>query len=146
MFFSRNCLSVDQARTISPRLLAHLGDAVFHLFERERKLLTAATVSQLHRVSSMRATARAQAQLLDMLSDLLTEQEADLVRRARNIKPQRQKRAEQASYRKSTAFEALLGYLYVTDTGRLKQILALTLTEDCKGSPGAELPNLKDRL
>jgi ribonuclease-3 family protein len=129
MFFSVTTLPLEQVNAMSPRLLAHLGDAVFHLYERERELITAETVSQLHRTASRRASAAAQADLLDRLLPRLTLAEQDIVRRARNIKPQRQHRTEQASYRKSTAFEALLGYLYLTDAARLKEILDLTMVE-----------------
>jgi ribonuclease-3 family protein len=132
MLFSSTPLTDSQLRNVSPRLLAHIGDAVFHLYERERELLSAATVSDLHRTTSRRASAGAQAGLLNELSGKLTEVEADIVRRARNIKPQRQKRTDQAAYRKSTAFEALIGYLYLTDSVRLKQILEWTLPNEPK--------------
>ena len=131
MLFSGKSLPQAQARAISPRLLAHVGDAVFHLYERE--LTSAATVSQLHRITTLRANTQAQAQLLDKLSESLTEEESDLVRRARNIKPHKQHRTQQAAYRKATAFEALLGYLYLTDQDRLKQLLDLTLPDSSKG-------------
>jgi ribonuclease-3 family protein len=127
MLFTATELSESEAGAIPPRLLAHIGDAVFHLYERERELQSASTVSQLHQATTRRASAAAQADLLDLLADRLRPHEQDLVRRARNIKPQRQHRSDQAVYRKSTAFEALIGYLYLTDGSRLKQLLDWTL-------------------
>jgi ribonuclease-3 family protein len=59
----------------------------------------------------------------------LTEKELDIIRRARNVKVSQARRADQAIYRLSTAFEALLGYLYLTDIERLKEVLALTVQE-----------------
>lgn len=137
MFFTQASLPPFEAQQVSPRLLAHLGDAVFDLFERERELMSATTVSGLHKTITLRANAAAQADILDRIAERLTAEESDVVRRARNIKPQRQKRTDQGVYRKSTAFEALLGYLYLTDTDRLHQVLAMTLRELPKSSAGA---------
>ena len=52
------------------------------------------------------------------------------MRRARNLKVGNFKKVDQSVYRQATAFEALIGYLYVTDMERLKQILAITDAED----------------
>ncbi|HEY9789040.1 MAG TPA: ribonuclease III domain-containing protein [Candidatus Obscuribacterales bacterium] len=138
MLFTASELSESEAGVIEPRLLAHIGDAVFHLYERERELQSAQTVSQLHMATTRRASAAAQADLLDSLAERLRPKEQDLVRRARNIKPQRQHRNDQAAYRKSTAFEALIGYLYLTDGQRLKQLLDWTLPEGSKSAPSLE--------
>ena len=124
-FFAGVSVPTKRVAEISPRLLAHLGDAVFHLFERERDILKAGSVQELHRKA--RVDANAQAQLLDALKGELSVAELEIVRRARNVKPTASRRAEQASYRKATAFEALLGYLYLTNQARLRQLLALTL-------------------
>jgi ribonuclease-3 family protein len=109
------------------RLLAHLGDAVFHLYEREREILFAVSAKELHNRVVLRVNADMQAKLLDQVMGSLNEAEADIVRRARNIKATGSRRPNQANYRKSTAFEALLGYLYLTDQSRMKEILSITL-------------------
>lgn len=129
MLFSQSFIPTADVRAMSPRLLAYIGDAVFHLFEREREILSAATASQMHRNSTKRASAKGQATLLDLIEPELSEEEADIVRRARNLKsPQR--RANQAEYRRATAFEALVGYLYLTDGARLQLILQRTVISD----------------
>ncbi len=107
-------------------LLAHLGDAVFHLYERERAIFSAGTAKEMHGRVNKRVNAEKQADLLDAISEHLSERELDLVRRARNIKASNLKRALQAVSRKATAFEALLGYLYLEDPTRLRYILDLT--------------------
>ena len=107
-------------------LLAHLGDAVFHLFEREKEIFNAGTAKQMHKRVNSRVNAEKQAELLDLLTTYLNDQELDLVRRARNMKASRDKRAVQAVSRKATAFEALLGFLYLEDQLRLRYILSLT--------------------
>lgn len=129
MLFTGTSLPASEAGLISPRLLAHLGDAVFHLYERERQLIGQGvpTVSHLHKVTTQRTNADAQAKLLDVISPSLTAAESEVVRRARNIKPQRQHRSDQSVYRKSTAFEALIGYLYLTAPARLHELLELSL-------------------
>lgn len=114
--------SLDQ---LSLRQLALLGDAVFHLFERERELLLTSSACQMHRRA--RVSAKAQAELLHQLSPALTDKEKDIVRRARNMKPAHYKASDQSEYRRATAFEALLGYLYLSDENRLIEILMLTL-------------------
>ncbi len=130
MIFAGRMLQDNEARLISPRLLAHLGDAVFHLFEREREILSAASVADLHRKTVRRACAANQALLLDIIVGRLKESEAEIVRRARNIKSPGQRKAGQDAYRKSTAFEALIGYLYLTDRSRLAEILNWTTGQE----------------
>lgn len=120
-------------RELSPRLLANLGDAVFELFERERQVTVSRNAEKMHKKVQTRVNAVTQALILDQLLEHLDEEEYDIVRRARNVKPNTYRKIDQASYRKSTAFEALVGYLYLTNPQRLKEILFLTV-------------NLKDKL
>lgn len=118
----------DQAilREIPLRVLAHLGDAVLDLFEREHKLIESVSAKQLHKNVTARVSAASQAQILDKISEKLTENELDLVRRARNVKVSGRHRSSQNIYRKATAFEALIGFLHLCDQDRLKEILILT--------------------
>lgn len=109
-------------------ILAHLGDAVFDLHERERQVLHATSTRQLHGKVVLRVSAGKQAELLDTIVPHLTDEEQELVRMARNLKPSGYRKAGQAAYRKSTAFEALIGFLYLTDKARLRQVFEWTLT------------------
>jgi len=117
-------LSESEARLIPLRMLAHLGDAVFHLHEREREILTSVSARQLHDKATSRVKAVKQAELLDLIENKLTETEADIVRRARNLKPAGYRKVGQSAYRKATAFEALVGFLYLCDPVRLDEIFA----------------------
>jgi ribonuclease III family protein len=119
-------LSEEQIRNLPLRLLAHLGDAVFHLFERERQITSSGSARQLHQKSTLTVSAKHQAELLSKLSEVLTASESELVRRARNLKPSGYRKSGQNAYRQATAFEALLGYLYLQDQKRLKEILNWT--------------------
>lgn len=117
-------------KEIDLRSLAHLGDAVFELHERERELLQQATVKSLHNKVVGRVNSKEQARLLVKLKPLLTEAEQDIVRRARNLKVSGFRRnVEQSVMRQATAFEALIGFLYLTDEARLQDLLALTSQE-----------------
>ncbi|MBK8222453.1 MAG: Mini-ribonuclease 3 [Candidatus Obscuribacter sp.] len=117
-------------KEIDLRSLAHLGDAVFELHERERELLQQATVKSLHNKVVGRVNSKEQARLLVNLKPLLTEAEQDIVRRARNLKVSGFRRnVEQSVMRQATAFEALIGFLYLTDEARLQELLELTSQE-----------------
>lgn len=96
---------------------------------------------QIH--SRARVNAESQADLLNALLPELTPDEQELVRRARNLKATGTRRSDQGSYRLATAFEALLGYLYLHDSARLTQILQLTLHEALQPGAGAEFDNEK---
>lgn len=73
--------------------------------------------------------AKAQADTLEKLQEHLTEAEKEIVRRGRNVQNHHvAKNANVADYAMSTAFEALIGYLYLTkQDARLKEILDLCI-------------------
>ena len=59
--------------------------------------------------------------LLD--SGFLTESEIDIVRRGRNMKTHKSpKNCDAVTYKYSTGFEVLIGYLYVNNKGRLYEV------------------------
>ncbi len=129
MFFdSRYPMERRELNELPLRVVAQLGDAVFELFERERELLDSHSAENLHSKVVKRVNAQAQAQILDRLGEHLSDNEKDIVRRARNLKPSYSRRNDQHNYRKSTAFEALIGYLYLSDRDRLAEILTLSLS------------------
>ena len=127
-WFLGNPLPCNKAADVPLRLLAHLGDAVFHLYEREREVASTNSVSQMHKRA--RVNALQQCELLNLVLPRLTETEKEIVRRARNIKPGGYRKIDQTTYRQATAFEALLGYLYIENQTRLKEVLALTAPSD----------------
>ncbi len=115
-----------EASLVPLRILAHLGDAVFDLFERQREVLSTATARQLHSKVASRVSAGAQSALLAQLAPHLSSDETEIVRMARNLKPSGYRKMGQSSYRAATAFEALIGYLYLSDPERLRELLELT--------------------
>jgi ribonuclease-3 family protein len=66
------------------------------------------------------------------LLTILTEEELGVFKRARNAKKTtRAKHASVSQYNKSTGFEALVGYLYLTgQEERLKQIVSFEVQEE----------------
>lgn len=80
----------------------------------------------MHNKVVARVNSKEQARLLELIKPQLSEAEQDIVRRGRNLKAANRRNVEQATLRQATAFEALIGYLYLTDENRLHQLLALT--------------------
>lgn len=115
---------VDVA-TYSPLALAYIGDGIYDLVIRSIVVGRGNTkASRLHYTTSQLVKAHAQSEMMHTLQPLLTEEEADVYRRGRNAKsPTMAKNATMSDYRRATGFEALMGYLYLTD--RFDRILEL---------------------
>ena len=104
-------------RTYSPLLLAYVGDAVYDLAIRTY-VVSSGNVSnnKLHNETIKFVSAKAQAKIIDKLMPSLSEEETAIYRRGKNAKPNSTaKNASLAEYLKATGFEALIGYLYLSD-------------------------------
>ncbi len=104
-------------RTYSPLALAYIGDGIYDLVVRSVIVAEGNTRAvELHKRTSQIVKAQTQAEMIDVLLPLLTEEEAGVYRRGRNAKSYTMaKNATMADYRKATGFEALMGYLYLQD-------------------------------
>ena len=104
-------------RTYSPLALAYIGDGIFDLVIRSIVVGKGNTkASQLHYRTSHIVKAKTQAEMMKVLEEILTPEEADIYRRGRNAKsPTMAKNATMSDYRNATGFEALMGYLYLKD-------------------------------
>lgn len=104
-------------RTYSPLTLAYIGDGIFDLVIRSIVVGRGNTrANELHHRTSHIVKAHTQAEMAEKLLPFLTETENDIYRRGRNAKsPTMAKNATMSDYRKATGFEALMGYLYLTD-------------------------------
>ncbi|MBA4536995.1 Mini-ribonuclease 3 [Bacillus aquiflavi] len=111
--------------------LAYMGDAVFELYVR-RHLLQSGKVKphQLHREATHYVSAKAQSMAIHQLLDnsFLSEEETAVVRRGRNAKSGTvPKNTDIHTYRYSTGFESLLGYIYLSgNEERLDEIVIET--------------------
>lgn len=113
-YFSLN-LSRDERMNVSSLGLAHLGDAVFELMVRSWVCTHGtARIKELHKQTVRFVTAPAQAELAEKILPELTQEEADVFRRARNAAPHSvPKAASRAQYQTATALEALFGWLWL---------------------------------
>ena len=115
---------------LSPLTWAYVGDAVYELYIRTNLVNnTKLKPHKLHIESIKYVKAKAQAEILKKLEETLSEEEKDIVRRGRNAENHHiPKNAEPADYMYSTAFEGLIGYLYLTKQDeRLKEILKMCM-------------------
>ena len=110
---------------MKPLVLAFVGDCVYELYIRNYLISEKyRDVNELHRKSVFIVKAKAQAYILRALGPELNDEERNIVRRGRNAHPHTvPKNAEVADYRQATAYEALIGYLYLSGSARLAAIL-----------------------
>ena len=102
-------------RTYSPLTLAFVGDCVFDLIIRTVIVERAnRSPHDLHKMKSAIVKAKTQAELGETIQELLSEEEQSVYRRGRNAKSgTTAKNASVGDYRKATALEALIGYLFL---------------------------------
>jgi ribonuclease-3 family protein len=121
-------LEAQDYRTFSALTLAYIGDCVFELVVRTVVIHhSKKAVNDLHKKAIKFVKAESQALMIQGLLDeeILTEDEINIYKRGRNTKSHTSaKNASIAAYRKATGFEALIGYLYVTN--QMERILELT--------------------
>ena len=128
MFDISQKISAEKAKLMNPVVLAYLGDAVHSLYVREKlAFFSDAKSGTLNKKEATLVCARAQAKYANVILPLLNEQEQDIFRRAKNAKKvSKAKNSTPADYCKSTAFEAVIGYLYVTgQVERMNELLNL---------------------
>lgn len=118
----------EEVNLLPPLTWAYVGDCVYELFIRT-KLVEETNLKPhaLHIKAIQCVKAKAQAEVLLAIQEKLTEEEKDIVRRGRNAENHHlPKNANVQEYMYSTAFEALIGYLYMTkQEERLKEIFDL---------------------
>ena len=130
MEFIKRDKKIEDVRMLSPLVWAYVGDSVYELFVRTKLTNNSnAKPHKLHIESIKYVKAKAQADILKKISDKLTDDEKDIVRRGRNTENHHvAKNSNVADYSQSTAFEALIGYLYLTKQDeRLEEILNMCI-------------------
>lgn len=117
-------LTYGDPKQLNPILLAYIGDVVFSLYVRLRLLPTSGQVRVIHDLGSKMVSAVMQAKAMEALLPELTEEEAYIAKRGRNTKSTVPKSASVYEYRMGTAFEALVGWLFLSDgEERLEELL-----------------------
>lgn len=117
-------------RTYSPLTLAFIGDCVFDMVI--RSILVGRANRQpekLHKRKSAVVKAQTQSAMILAIMEELTEEEQVYFKRGRNAHSYSSaKNASLGDYRRATGFEALLGYLYLTEqTDRILELTRLGL-------------------
>jgi len=119
-------ITAEEIKSYSPLILAHIGDAYFHLYVRTRLLKVTQNVSRLHELSAKIVSAVCQAEAYKKIEPQLTDEEKNFFRRGRNAKSHSPKAATILEYKFSTGFETLLGELFLQKKfSRLNEICAM---------------------
>ena len=108
--------------------LAFEGDAVYSMYIRRHLIFQGLTKpNQLHREATKYVSAKAQANLISLMLEegILTEKEEDIYKRGRNANSHtKAKNTDIVTYRMSTGFEAVIGYLHMTEAiERLEELI-----------------------
>ena len=122
--------SPEEINMLSPLTWAYVGDCIYELYIRTDLVnKTKLKPHKLHIETIKYVKAKAQADILKRIEENLTEKELEIVRRGRNAENHHlPKNADPADYMYSTAFEGLIGYLYLTKQDeRLQEILKMCM-------------------
>jgi len=125
-------MTEENIHAISNLGLAHLGDAVYELMVRSWLCLHGkATAKGLHKAAVHYVAAPAQAQRVERILPILSQEEQDVFRRGRNASPHSiPQNASREEYQKATALEALFGWLYLKGQNeRLNELFALMMED-----------------
>ena len=135
-------LEYQDIRIYSPLTLAYIGDAIYELVIRTILVEKGNTqVNKLHKRASRLVKASAQSAMIEKLKPYLTEEEMSVFKRGRNAKAATMaKNATMSDYRRATGFEALMGYLYLTEQWeRMLELMKTGIREveqDGENNPG----------
>ncbi len=122
-----NSKNVDE-KQLNSLALAYMGDAVYEKYVRLH-LLQSGKVrpNKLHREATKYVSAKAQAKIIHSFIDAqkLSDEEVAVLKRGRNAKSGTvPKNTDVQTYRYSTAFEALIGYLFLGgEEQRLEELI-----------------------
>ena len=118
----------SEVNLMPPLNWAYVGDCVYELYIRTNLVNnTKLKPHKLHIETVKYVKAQAQAELLRNIYDRLNDEEKEIVRRGRNAENHHlPKNCDVQDYMYATAFEALIGYLYLSKKDeRLKEILEM---------------------
>ena len=118
-------------KEVNVKTLAYIGDVVYELYVREHVIANSREqVNKLHKKTIKYVSAKAQAKIVELMSDDFTDLEKDIIRRGRNAEANTvPKNTDVVTYKKATGFESIIGYLYFTGQNRrLKDIINQSIT------------------
>ncbi len=116
----------QRVNNLNPLTWAYIGDAVYELYIRQNLIQnTNLKPHKLHVEAVKKVKAEAQSKILQQIEEKLSDEEKEIIRRTRNTKNHHlPKNSNVKEYMYATAFEGLIGYLYLTGKQeRLKEVL-----------------------
>ncbi|MBN9656026.1 Mini-ribonuclease 3 [Halobacillus sp. GSS1] len=120
-------MAIANAKQMKSLALAYMGDSVYELYVRQHLLEKGEVKPQhLHQAAIQFVSAVSQANVVNVWQQegRLTEEEEGVLRRGRNAKSGSvPKSTNVQTYRYSTAFEAVLGFLYLS--GQIERLETL---------------------
>ena len=112
-------------------VLAYIGDAIYEVYIREYLInKNIVKVDTLQKEAVKYVSAKSQSSFLQRLIDnnFFDETELDIIKRARNHKGNRHpKNTDIITYKHATAFEAIIGYYYLTKNQKLNELINFIL-------------------
>lgn len=130
-------------KMLNPLSLAYMGDSILDTYVRKNIILKIkGKPNRLHQLSKQYVSAKGQAYALNILmeNEFFTEEELEIIQRGRNAKSYtKAKNTDIQTYRKSSAIEAVIGYLFLIDeTERLEELVnkMIEITEERVGANG----------
>ncbi len=122
-------MSRQKPSLYSPLVLAYIGDGVYELYVRNKLIDEHSDMPphKLHILATTHVKASAQSNAMLLIESTLTEDELTIYKRGRNAKSATvPKNADVSEYRRATGFEALIGYLYLSEKKeRLDEIMSI---------------------
>nr|WP_263315157.1 ribonuclease III domain-containing protein [Mammaliicoccus sp. Marseille-Q6498] len=122
---------------LNPLSLAYMGDSILDTYVRKHIIIKIkGKPNRLHQLSKQYVSAKGQAYALNILMEasFFVEEELEIIKRGRNAKSYtKAKNTDIQTYRKSSAIEAVIGYLYLTeDIDRLELLInkMIDITEE----------------
>lgn len=110
---------------LNPLALASVGDA-FHTLVVRQTILENSNLpaNKLHLLASKQCCAKTQSKIFDKIFERLSDDEKAVALRARNHRSHAVKSSSQIEYKKATAFEAVLGFLFlIGNENRARKII-----------------------
>ncbi len=101
---------------------AYIGDCVWELFIRKIVIKKTQIQNTMHKYSTQYVCASKQSEILGLITEKLTEAELEIQKRGRNLKISINKKNNPQIHANATSFEVLIGYWYLNDKNRLKEI------------------------
>lgn len=132
----RGKFTKEQVKQVNPLVLALVGDAVYEVFirtylvEKNRDM----NAHKIHIKAVAHVKAHAQSEYMKFFIEYLDEEELSIFKRARNSKSgTTPKNADLNEYKWATGFEALVGFLYLSEKNeRLNYMFEKIINHDLK--------------